>query len=116
MAAPEPRAKNLADLYDLAQLDWAHVRRTLERHVVAVDGDAEGAARVALDVADLAQPRTAGEVVAAVDPEGADGGHVGPAVGVDRRQPEGVVPGSTGVGFLGQVGLEQSSVSKSSGE
>jgi hypothetical protein len=78
----------------------------LERHVVAVDGDAEGAARVALDVSDLPRPRTAAEVVAAVDPEGADGGHVGPAVGVDRRQPEGVVAGSTGAGFLGQVGLE----------
>ena len=49
----------------------------------------------------------AAEVVAAVDPEGADGGHVGPAVGVDRRQPEGVVAGSTGAGFLGQVGLER---------
>src|SRR5256885_8650879 len=63
----------------------------LERHVVAVDGDAEGAARVALDVPDLARPRTAAEVVAAVDPEGADGGHVGPTVSIGRRQPEGVV-------------------------
>lgn len=30
MPAPEPRAKNLADLYDLAPLRWAEVRRTLE--------------------------------------------------------------------------------------
>ncbi len=30
MVAPEPRAKNLADLYHLAPLDWAVVRRTLE--------------------------------------------------------------------------------------
>src|SRR5437588_282414 len=57
-------------------------------------------------VPDLARPRTAAEVVAAVGPEGADGGHVGPAVGVDRRQPEGVVAGSTGARFVGQVGLE----------
>src|SRR5450755_5150850 len=48
----------------------------LERYVVAVDGDAEGAARVALDVPDLARPRTAAEVVAAAAPEGTDGGHV----------------------------------------
>jgi hypothetical protein len=72
-----------------------------------VDGDAEGAARVALEVPDLARPRTAAEVVAAVDPEGTDGGDVGPAIGVDRRQPERVVAGSTGARFLGQVGLER---------
>ena len=78
-----------------------------ERHVVAVDGDAEGAARIALDVPDLARTSTAAEVVAAVDPEGADGGHVGPAVRVDCRQPERVVAWSTGAGFLGQVGLER---------
>jgi hypothetical protein len=30
MTSPEPRAKNLADLYDLAILDWADVRPTLE--------------------------------------------------------------------------------------
>jgi hypothetical protein len=35
-----------------------------------------------------------------------DGGQVGPAAGVDRRQPEGVVAGSAGARFLGQVGLE----------
>jgi hypothetical protein len=33
MAAPEPRAKNLADLYDLAPLGWADVRRTLETNL-----------------------------------------------------------------------------------
>jgi Pyridoxamine 5'-phosphate oxidase len=30
MTAPKPRAKNLADLYDLAPLDWADVRQTLQ--------------------------------------------------------------------------------------
>jgi hypothetical protein len=39
MAAPEPRAKNLADLYDLASLDWADVRRTPEEdHLRSVEG------------------------------------------------------------------------------
>src|SRR2546430_16347873 len=33
MTAPAPRAKNLADLYDLAPLDWADVRRTLETNL-----------------------------------------------------------------------------------
>ena len=30
MTPPEPRTKNLADLYDFAPLDWGDVRRTLE--------------------------------------------------------------------------------------
>ena len=38
MAAPEPRAKNLADLYDLAPLDWADVRRTLETNLTQQPG------------------------------------------------------------------------------
>src|SRR5262249_32138861 len=47
-----------------------HPRRpALERHVVAGDGHAERAARVALDVADLARPGPAAEVVPIVDPE-----------------------------------------------
>jgi Pyridoxamine 5'-phosphate oxidase len=33
MAADEPRVKNLAELYDLAPLDWADVRRTLEANL-----------------------------------------------------------------------------------
>jgi hypothetical protein len=33
MAVPEPRAKNLADLYALAPLDWADVARTLETNL-----------------------------------------------------------------------------------
>src|SRR2546421_8730620 len=33
MTAPAPRAKNLADLYDRAPLDWADVRRTLETNL-----------------------------------------------------------------------------------
>jgi hypothetical protein len=52
----------------------------LELHVVAVDRDAESAARVALDVSDLARPRTAAEVVAAVDPEGACVGSAAPTL------------------------------------
>jgi hypothetical protein len=38
MAAPERRAKNLADLYDLAPLDWAEVRRTLETNLTQAPG------------------------------------------------------------------------------
>ena len=38
MAAAEPRAKNLADLYDLAPLDWADVRRTLETNLTQEPG------------------------------------------------------------------------------
>jgi Pyridoxamine 5'-phosphate oxidase len=38
MAAPEPRTKNLADLYDLAPLDWADVRRTLEKNLTQEPG------------------------------------------------------------------------------
>ena len=38
MAAPEPRPKNLADLYDLAPLDWADVRRTLETNLTQEPG------------------------------------------------------------------------------
>ncbi len=38
MAAPEPLAKNLADLYDLAPLDWAEVRHTLETHLTQAPG------------------------------------------------------------------------------
>jgi hypothetical protein len=45
-----------------------------------VDRDAESAARVALDVSDLARPRTAAEVVAAVDPEGACVGSAAPTL------------------------------------
>lgn len=33
IAATELRAKNLADLYDLAPLDWAAVRRALETNL-----------------------------------------------------------------------------------
>ena len=33
MAATEPQARNLADLYELAPLDWADVRRTLEANL-----------------------------------------------------------------------------------
>jgi hypothetical protein len=49
-----------------------------------VDGDAEGAARLAFDVADLAGPGATAEVVAALDPVGADSGQVVSPVGVDR--------------------------------
>src|SRR5438270_11589658 len=38
MAAPEPRAKNLADLYDLAPLEWPDVRRTLESNLTQEPG------------------------------------------------------------------------------
>ena len=38
MAAPEPRAKNLADLYNLAPLDWTDVRRTLETNLTQEPG------------------------------------------------------------------------------
>ena len=38
MAPPEPRAKNLADLYHLAPLDWADVRRTLEGNLTQEPG------------------------------------------------------------------------------
>ena len=38
MAAPEPHAKNLADLYNLAPLDWADVRRTLETNLTQEPG------------------------------------------------------------------------------
>jgi hypothetical protein len=38
MTAPEPRAKNLADLYDLAPLDWTDVRRTLETNLTQEPG------------------------------------------------------------------------------
>ena len=33
MVASEPQAKNLADLYELAPLDWADVRRPLEANL-----------------------------------------------------------------------------------
>ena len=33
MAADEPRAKNLAELYELAPLEWADVRRTLQTNL-----------------------------------------------------------------------------------
>jgi hypothetical protein len=38
MAATEPRAKNLADLYQLAPLDWADVGRALERNLTQAPG------------------------------------------------------------------------------
>ena len=38
MAVPEPRTKNLADLYQLAPIDWADVRRTLETHLSQAPG------------------------------------------------------------------------------
>jgi nitroimidazol reductase NimA-like FMN-containing flavoprotein (pyridoxamine 5'-phosphate oxidase superfamily) len=38
MAALEPRAKNLADLYDLAPLDWVDVRRMLETNLTQEPG------------------------------------------------------------------------------
>ena len=38
MVAPEPLTKNLADLYDLAPLDWAAVRRTLEHNLTQAPG------------------------------------------------------------------------------
>ena len=38
MAAPELRGKNLAALYDLAPLDWADVRRTLETNLTQGPG------------------------------------------------------------------------------
>ncbi len=38
MPAPKPRAKNLADLYDLAPLDWTDVRRTLETNLTQEPG------------------------------------------------------------------------------
>lgn len=38
MAAPEPQAKNLADLYDLVPLDGADVRRTLETNLTEEPG------------------------------------------------------------------------------
>jgi hypothetical protein len=34
----EPRTKNLADLYDLAPLDWADVRRALEAQLTQAPG------------------------------------------------------------------------------
>ncbi|MGH2927864.1 MAG: pyridoxamine 5'-phosphate oxidase family protein [Solirubrobacteraceae bacterium] len=38
MAAPEPQAKNLANLYKLAPLDWADVRRALETNLTQGPG------------------------------------------------------------------------------
>src|SRR6202051_5096835 len=38
MAAPDPRARNLADLYDLAPLEWTDVRSTLETNVTQEPG------------------------------------------------------------------------------
>jgi hypothetical protein len=38
MAATTPRAKNLADLYELAPLDWSDVRRTLETNLTQEPG------------------------------------------------------------------------------
>jgi hypothetical protein len=38
MAAAEPGTKNLADLYDLAPLDWSDVRRRLEANLDQVPG------------------------------------------------------------------------------
>src|ERR1700722_2669250 len=38
MAAPEPRARNLADLYDLAPLEWTDVRRALETNLTQEPG------------------------------------------------------------------------------
>jgi len=38
MAASEPQPKNLADLYDLAPLDWTDVRRTLETNLTQGPG------------------------------------------------------------------------------
>jgi hypothetical protein len=38
MAANEPTIKNLAELYKLAPLDWADVRRTLEANLSQVPG------------------------------------------------------------------------------
>src|SRR5258706_4006730 len=38
MAANEPTAKNLADLYELAPLDWGDVRRTLETNLTQEPG------------------------------------------------------------------------------
>ena len=81
-------------------------RPTLYGHVEAVNGDTESTTRVSLDVANLARLRTATEVVMPIEPEGADTGHVGSAIGIDRGQPEGVVVRSASAGLLGQVGLE----------
>ena len=64
--------------------------------VVAVNGDAERAAGVALDVADLAGPGPAAEEAVVIDPEGADGGHVRAPVRGASRQPERMVTGPTG--------------------
>jgi Pyridoxamine 5'-phosphate oxidase len=38
MAAPEPHATNLADLYQLAPLEWADVRRPLEANLTQEPG------------------------------------------------------------------------------
>ena len=38
MATPDPQAKNLATLYDLAPLDWAAVSRTLETYLTQAPG------------------------------------------------------------------------------
>jgi hypothetical protein len=38
MTAPEPRAKNLADLYDLAPLDWDDVRQALQANLTQEPG------------------------------------------------------------------------------
>ncbi len=38
MAADEPTAKNLADLYQLAQLDWEEVRSALEGNLTQGPG------------------------------------------------------------------------------
>jgi hypothetical protein len=38
MAATEPQAKNLADLYNLAPLDWSDVARTLETNLTQQPG------------------------------------------------------------------------------
>ena len=38
MTAKEPTAKNLADLYQLPQLDWADVRQTLESNLTQAPG------------------------------------------------------------------------------
>ncbi len=82
-------------------------RPALERHVVAEDGDTEGAPGVALDIADLARPRyhrrssTSPSTQKAPTPV-----MCAPSVCVGRREPEGVMVGSPGAGFLRQVRRE----------
>src|SRR5690606_18916736 len=61
----------------------------LHHHVRVQDRDGHRAAGVALDVVALAGPGARLEPVGAVEPDGTDGGDVGTAVVVDRREPGG---------------------------